>query len=47
MSQVCRKDFKSDLIVWSASFDVSNLDLKAASTTLDAHREIVRKFIGY
>ncbi|MBK9453382.1 MAG: SIMPL domain-containing protein [Bacteroidetes bacterium] len=40
------KDFKSDLIVWSASFDVSNLDLKAASTTLDAHREIVRKFIG-
>lgn len=39
------KDFKSDLIVWSASFSASNTDLKAASTTLEQHRDIVRKFL--
>jgi uncharacterized protein len=39
------KDFKSDLIVWSANFGVTNIDLKAASAQLDANREIVRNFV--
>lgn len=39
------KDFKSDLIVWAASFSVANMDMKVASGMLDQQREIVRKYI--
>lgn len=39
------KDFKSDLIVWSASFSVTDMELKSASSTLDSQREIVRKYL--
>lgn len=40
-----KRDFVSDLIVWSGSFSRKNLDLKQAYATLDNDRENIRKYL--
>ncbi|AEV33035.1 hypothetical protein Oweho_2059 [Owenweeksia hongkongensis DSM 17368] len=39
-----KKDFVSDLIVWSGSFSRLEMNLKEAYAKLDADREIIRKY---
>lgn len=41
-----KKDFISDLIVWSGSFSRLEMNLKDAYTKLDADREIIRKYFS-
>jgi hypothetical protein len=40
-----KRDFKSDLIVWEASFSKKSMDLQEAYAQLEADREIVRNFL--
>ncbi len=40
-----KKDFISDLIVWSGSFMRKNLNLKDAYATLDKDRETIREYL--
>ena len=39
------RDFTSDLITWSASFNRLDMDLKNAYKLLDADRELVKKYL--
>jgi len=39
-----KKDFVSDLIVWSGSFSRMNLELKAAYSSLDRDREVIKNY---
>lgn len=41
-----KKDFVSDLIVWSGSFSRLEMNLKDAYTKLDTDREIIRKYFS-
>lgn len=41
-----KKDFVSDLIVWSGSFNRLEMNLKDAYTKLDTDREIIRKYFS-
>lgn len=41
-----KKDFVSDLIVWSGSFSRLEMDLKEAYSKLDADREIIKKYFA-
>ena len=40
-----RKDFVSDLIVWSGSFTQKNISLKEAYASLDKDRESIRRYL--
>lgn len=40
-----KKDFTSDLIVWSGSFSKKNFNLKEAYAELDHDREILKKYL--
>lgn len=40
-----RKDFVSDLIVWSGSFTQKNMSLKEAYASLDKDRENIRRYL--
>ena len=41
-----KKDFVSDLIVWSATFSRKNLTLKEAYASLDADREKIKNYLS-
>lgn len=40
-----KKDFKSDLVVWNASFSRKDMDLKAAFEALKSDREVVESYL--
>jgi uncharacterized protein len=40
-----KKDFVSDLVVWSGSFSRVNTDLKAASAELNTDRDAIKKYL--
>lgn len=40
-----KKDFVSDLIVWSSSFSKKNMNLKEAYAALDKDREIIKSYL--
>lgn|SRR5690606_23843069 len=40
-----KKDFESDIVKWSASFNRKSMDLSAASEQLKTDRNLVRKFL--
>src|SRR5690606_13018651 len=40
-----KKDFTSDLIVWSGSFSKTNFNLKEAYAQLDRDRELLRNYL--
>lgn len=41
-----KADFTSDLIVWSASFNVLDTDLKKAYAALEEHKQIIKAYLG-
>jgi hypothetical protein len=42
---LAKKDFESDLVRWSASFQKKDMDLKFASEQLNKDRELIRRFL--
>jgi hypothetical protein len=41
-----KKDFTSDLIVWSGSFSTGNMDLQAAYRKLDTDRQLLKNYLN-
>ena len=40
-----KKDFKSDLVIWSGNFEIKGFTLEQASLLLNTEKEIVRKYL--